>query len=96
MVSAAPTGAGDLTGAGALVGTLQYMSPEQLEGKEAGARSDIFAFGAMLYEMVTGQRAFPGKTQVSVMAAILEHEPRPMGELKPVTPPRLDASFARA
>lgn len=64
-----------LTGDGAILGTLQYMSPEQLEGKEAHPPSDIFAFGAVLYEMVTGKRAFAGESQASVIAAILERNP---------------------
>jgi serine/threonine protein kinase len=75
-----------LTGEGALVGTLQYMAPEQLEGKEADARSDIFAFGAVLYEMATGKRAFAAKSQASVVAAILEHEPEPLSRLQPMCP----------
>jgi serine/threonine protein kinase len=54
------------------------MSPEQIEGREADARSDIFAFGAVLYEMVTGRRAFEGKSQISVASAILEKEPQPI------------------
>jgi serine/threonine protein kinase/WD40 repeat protein len=65
----------DLTGQGALLGTVPYMAPEQIEGKEADARSDIFAFGAVLYEMLSGMRPFPGETNAHVMAAILEHEP---------------------
>lgn len=79
-----------LTGTGTIVGTLHYMSPEQLEGGEADARSDIFAFGALLYEMITGQRAFEGKSQASLIAAIIEREPRSITELKPATPPALD------
>jgi serine/threonine protein kinase/Tol biopolymer transport system component len=67
-----------LTGQGTILGTLPYMAPEQLEGKDADARSDIFAFGAVLYEMLTGRRAFEGKTQASLMAAILEHDPPPV------------------
>src|SRR5271156_6332528 len=71
LLSAARTMSGasplsPLTTAGAIIGTIQYMSPEQIEGKEADARSDIFAFGAVLYEMVTGKRAFEGKSQLSV------------------------------
>src|SRR5207237_4673557 len=62
------------------------MSPEQLEGKEADVRSDIFAFGATLYEMVTGRKAFEGKSQVSLMAAILEHEPKPVSAIQPSVP----------
>ena len=79
-----------LTGQGAIIGTIQYMSPEQIEGKEADARSDIFAFGAMLYEMATGQRAFTGKSQISVASAILEKEPDPISRALPATPPALE------
>src|SRR5215831_2428955 len=84
-----PTDAG-LTSHGAILGTLQYMSPEQLEGQEAGVRSDIFAFGAVLYEMITGAKAFEGKSQVNLMAAILEHEPRAISSLMPLSPPLLE------
>src|SRR5439155_3165303 len=79
-----------LTMQGTILGTLQYMSPEQLEGKEADARSDIFAFGAILYEMATGRRAFEGKSQVSLIAAILEHDPLPVSTLQPTSPPLFD------
>jgi Tol biopolymer transport system component/tRNA A-37 threonylcarbamoyl transferase component Bud32 len=79
-----------LTQQGAMVGTVQYMSPEQIEGKEADARSDIFAFGAVLYEMATGQRAFPGKSQISVASAILEKEPEAVSKVQPAMPPGLD------
>jgi Tol biopolymer transport system component/predicted Ser/Thr protein kinase len=79
-----------LTAEGTIVGTFQYMSPEQLEGKEADARSDVFAFGAVLYEMVTGRKAFEGKSQASVVAAILEREPPPIASLQPMVPPALD------
>jgi Tol biopolymer transport system component len=66
------------------------MSPEQVEGKEVDGRSDIFSLGAVLYEMLTGQRAFPGKSQLSVASAILEKEPVPISSIKPMTPPALD------
>jgi Tol biopolymer transport system component/tRNA A-37 threonylcarbamoyl transferase component Bud32 len=79
-----------LTTAGALVGTIQYMSPEQIEGREADARSDIFAFGALLYEMVTGRRAFEGRSQISVASAILEKEPKSIKEVQRAAPPALD------
>lgn len=79
-----------LTAQGMLVGTFQYMSPEQVEGKEADARSDIFALGAMLYEMVTGQRPFSGKSQASIAAAILASEPTPISQVQPMSPPALD------
>jgi eukaryotic-like serine/threonine-protein kinase len=89
MTSPSPHGS-PLTSAGAIVGTVQYMSPEQIEGKEADARSDIFAFGAVLYEMVTGRRAFEGKSQISVASAILEKDPEPIGHVQPASPPALD------
>jgi serine/threonine protein kinase len=79
-----------LTGEGTLVGTMQYMSPEQLEGREADARSDIFAFGAILFEMATGRRAFEGRSQASLIAAVLEREPAPVSQLAPLAPPALD------
>jgi serine/threonine protein kinase len=66
------------------------MSPESLEGKDAGARSDIFALGAVLYETTTGKRAFEGKTLTSVMAAILEREPIAPSKVQPMSPPSLD------
>lgn len=79
-----------VTGAGAIVGTLQYMSPEQLEGKEADARSDIFSIGATLYEMVTGQRAFTGDSKASLIGSIMKEQPRAVSELQPTSPPALD------
>jgi serine/threonine protein kinase len=79
-----------LTGTGTIIGTIQYMSPEQLEGGEADARSDIFAFGALLYEMLTGTRAFAGKSQASLIASILKEKPRSLSEISPMTPPALD------
>ncbi len=81
-----PSPLSPLTTAGTIIGTIQYMSPEQIEGKEADARSDIFAFGAMLYEMTTGKRPFEGKSQISLASSILEKEPEPIRTLKPVTP----------
>ena len=86
----APTVSAGLTGEGAILGTLQYMAPEQLEGKEADARTDIFAFGALVYEMVTGKKAFTGDSQASLIAAILDREPVPMSTLHWMTPTRLD------
>jgi len=79
-----------LTGRGTIVGTLVYMSPEQLEGREVDGRSDIFSFGAVLYEMVTGRRAFDGASQASIIAAILERDPPPMSSVVPIAPPALD------
>jgi eukaryotic-like serine/threonine-protein kinase len=84
-VSAAATQtahADPITQRGVMVGTMQYMSPEQIEGHEADARSDIFAFGALLYEMATGQRAFAGKSQASIIAAILTTEPPPLSQVQ--------------
>ena len=79
-----------LTAEGTIIGTLQYMAPEQLEGKEADARTDIFAFGAVVYEMVTGKKAFEGKSQASLISAIMSSEPEPMAELEAMTPRSLD------
>jgi eukaryotic-like serine/threonine-protein kinase len=75
---------------GTIVGTFAYMSPEQIEGKELDGRSDIFSLGAVLYEALTGQRAFPGKSQLSVASAILEKEPTSISSIRPMTPPALD------
>ncbi|HMF09538.1 MAG TPA: protein kinase, partial [Thermoanaerobaculia bacterium] len=77
----------NLTQEGTILGTFHYMAPEQLEGKEADARSDIFAFGAVLYEMATGKKAFIGQSQASLIAAILEHEPAPISTVQPMSPP---------
>jgi eukaryotic-like serine/threonine-protein kinase len=85
-----PTAKDPLTAQGTIIGTLQYMAPEQLEGKEVDARTDIFAFGTVVYEMATGKRAFEGKSQASLMVAILEREPPAMSSLQPMTPPALD------
>jgi len=81
--------ANPLTQQGTIVGTFQYMAPEQIEGKEADARSDIFSLGVVLYEMTSGKRAFEGKTAMSVMAAILEKEPEPI-KTEPLTPSALE------
>jgi serine/threonine protein kinase/Tol biopolymer transport system component len=78
--------ASPLTTAGSIVGTIQYMSPEQIEGRAADVRSDIFALGAVLYEMATGKRAFEGKSQISVASSILEKDPEPISAAKPMTP----------
>jgi Tol biopolymer transport system component len=89
QLSELPTASDPLTAKGTIVGTLQYMAPEQLEGKEVDARTDIFAFGAVVYEMATGKRAFEGKSQASLIAKILETDPPPMSSLQPMTPPAL-------
>jgi eukaryotic-like serine/threonine-protein kinase len=85
-----PMGSHPLTAQGTVVGTFQYMAPEQVEGKEADARADIFALGAVLYEMATGKRAFEGKTAASAMAAVLEREPAPISSVQPMTPPAFE------
>jgi serine/threonine-protein kinase len=93
IFSALPTAVSDgppLTADGMVLGTPQYMAPEQVEGKEADARTDIFAFGAVVYEMATGKRPFEGHSQASVIAAILERDPPPIASLQPMTPPALD------
>ena len=71
------------------------MAPEQLEGKEADARTDIFAFGAVLYEMLTGRKAFAGKSQASLIGAIMNSEPQAIAEQKPLTPPLLERTVKR-
>jgi len=84
-----------LTREGTILGTFQYMAPEQLEAEEADARTDIFSLGAVLYEMATGRRAFEGKTKTSLIAAIVGGTPRPISELQPLTPSMLDHVIAR-
>ena len=85
-----PTTPPGLTAHGTILGTFQYMAPEQLEGPEADARTDIFAFGAVLYEMVTGRKAFAGKSPASLIGAILKDDPPPIADAQPQTPPALD------
>ncbi len=87
MLTAKPAA---LTQQGTIIGTFQYMAPEVLQGQEADARSDIFSFGCVLYEMITGCRAFEGKTQLSVMSAILEKDPQPISITQPASPASLD------
>ncbi len=79
-----------LTQQGAILGTFQYMAPEQLEGSETDARTDIFALGCVLYEMATGKRAFAGKSRASLIGAILKEAPPPISSIQPMTPPALD------
>ncbi|HSD71956.1 MAG TPA: protein kinase [Thermoanaerobaculia bacterium] len=88
--TALPTQAAPITREGSLLGTLQYMAPEQLEGKDADARTDVFALGAVLYEMATGKKTFSGATQASLIGSILRDEPRPISEAVPLTPRALD------
>jgi len=90
-----PTLKDALTAQGTILGTMQYMAPEQVEGGEVDARTDIFAFGAVVYEMATGKKAFEGKTSASVMAKILEVEPPLMASVQPMTPPSLDRVVKR-
>ena len=85
-----PSPLSPLTMAGTIIGTIQYMSPEQLEGKEADVRSDIFAFGAVLYEMAAGKRPFEGKSQLSLASSILEKDPDPIRTLKPEISPAFE------
>src|SRR5437899_2266203 len=84
------TEAKPLTKEGTIVGTFQYMAPEQLAGEQPDARSDIFALGALLYEMATGKRAFEGKSKTSLIAAIMSAEPKPMAQMQPLTPSTLE------
>src|SRR5207302_8816289 len=78
-----------LSSAGTVIGTVQYMAPEQIQGQEADARSDVFAFGVVLYEMATGKRAFEGKTQSSIVGQILAVDPPPISAVQPMSPPEL-------
>ena len=94
-LTSAPTAAGDVTREGSLVGTLAYMAPEQLEGKKADARTDIFALGAVLHEMATGRKAFVGASQASVIAAILTGEPPAISTIQRMSPPGLDRIVRR-
>ncbi len=84
------TAAADVTREGTIVGTLSYMAPEQLEAKKTDSRTDIFAFGATLYEMATGRKAFSGESQASVISSIMTSEPSPIPTVQPMTPPALD------
>ncbi len=79
-----------LTEKGTILGTFQYMAPEQIEGQDADTRTDIFAFGALVHEMVTGRRAFHGKTQASLIGSILKDDPPPISSIRKVSPPALD------
>jgi Tol biopolymer transport system component/predicted Ser/Thr protein kinase len=85
-----PTVSQPLTAAGTVLGTYQYMAPEQLEGKEVDSRTDIFSFGAVLYEMATGRRAFAGASQASLIGAIMHEAPAPVSSIQPMTPPAFD------
>jgi eukaryotic-like serine/threonine-protein kinase len=95
QLASAPTQATPLTAEGAIVGTLQYMAPEQVEGRQADARTDLWALGAILYEMLTGKRPFEGTSPASLIGAILEREPPALTTLQPLTPPGLDRLVRR-
>ena len=90
-----PAASQPLTAQGTVMGTFQYMAPEQVEGREADARSDIFSLGAVLYEMITGKRAFEGKSPLSVASAIIEKDPPPIRSIKPMSPLALDHAIRR-
>jgi Tol biopolymer transport system component len=90
MTISGPSAGQPLTAQGMVLGTFQYMAPEQLEGKDADPRSDIFALGAVLYEMASGKRAFTGKSQASIVAAILASDPQPISAVQPMSPHALD------
>jgi len=94
-LSELPTAKDPLTAQGVIVGTLHYMAPEQLEGKEVDPRTDIFAFGAVVYEMASGMKAFEGRSQASVIGAILKDDPPLISSIKPMTPPALDRTVNR-
>ena len=94
-VAALSAEASPLTQKGTVVGTFQYMAPEVLQGAEADGRADIFSFGCVLYEMFAGRRAFEGKSQFSVLGAILDHEPERLSAVKPASPVRLDETVRR-
>src|SRR2546421_9016015 len=89
-MTAMPTQTKPLTSEGTILGTLQYMAPEQLEGGEADARTDLFALGAVIYEMITGRKAFAGKSQASLISAIMSSEPPTILALQPFAPAALD------
>ncbi len=90
-MTSSPTVVGPLTTEGTIIGTFQYMAPEQLEGQEADTRADLWALGCVLYEMATGKRAFEGKSQASLITAIMGSEPKPISQLTPLAPAALDA-----
>src|SRR6202521_5259939 len=89
-----PTTPASVTAQGTILGTFQYMAPEQIEGMEADARTDLFAFGCLLYEMLTGNKAFEGKTRASLLGAILKDEPLPVSKVQPIAPAALDRIIA--
>jgi eukaryotic-like serine/threonine-protein kinase len=94
-LSMLPTTPPGLTAQGTILGTFQYMAPEQLEGGEADARTDIFAFGAVLYEMVTGRKAFDGKSHASLISSIMSSQPPPVSSVQTLSPPALEQLITR-
>ncbi len=90
METLGPTAAAAITAKGTILGTFQYMSPEQLEGKDTDARSDIFSFGAMLYEMITGRKGFEGSSHASLIVAVMSTNPPPVSTIQPMASPALD------
>src|SRR5688572_6168411 len=94
-IESAETVHSDLTGPGMVLGTVRYMAPEQIDGGAVDARTDIFAFGAVLYEMLTGRKAFDGKTQASLIAAIMSVDPVPVSVLAPIAPHALERLVSR-
>src|SRR5437763_1979648 len=93
-LSMLPTTPPNITAQGTILGTFQYMAPEQIEGLEADARTDIFAFGALLFEMLTGRTAFEGGTRASLLGAILKDEPSRVSTVQPLAPKALDRIVA--
>ncbi len=90
-LTSSPTVVGPLTTEGTIIGTFQYMAPEQLEGQEADTRADMWALGCVLYEMATGKRAFEGKSQASLITAIMGSEPAPISQVSPLAPQALES-----
>jgi serine/threonine protein kinase len=95
-LTSAPTEAAPLTGQRTLLGTVPYMAPEQVEGQPADGRTDLWALGTVIYEMVTGRRAFDGASSASLVASILAHEPAPLATAQPLTPPGTEDAQAIA
>src|SRR5271154_1234807 len=95
-IGESPTVSASITERGAIVGTVAYMSPEQAQDRDIDARSDIFSFGIVLYEMATGKRAFPGESAVTIIAAILHKEPKPIRELNLQASEELERIVAKA
>lgn len=93
--AASPTVGRPLTSEGAIIGTFQYMAPEQLEGTQSDVRTDLWAFGVVLYEMATGRKAFQGKSQASLIAAIMSSQPAPIASFAPMAPPELEKIVRR-